>query len=189
MQKYDAIEQGIRTRDVAALREAIGNICYTCRDLSDGELERIIADVEAEGIKLMDDGLVGKPTISSQKSIFTDDDFSRAVFELKRNFCKERINDIKIIGSSLYKNNSIKNERKDLNTKTKKVSNQVEDTRQKKSLSHQTKKNKWLPFALVAMVILIIILVIMFIQKNKQNSNTKAHAKNDAVSVVAENRV
>jgi len=163
MQRYDAIERGIQTRDVAALKEAIGNICYTCRDLSDGELERIIEDVRSEGIKLLDDGIVGKPTISSQKSTFTDDDFSRAVFELKRNFCRERIEDVKIIGESLYKSNPIKQERKELDTEIKKASSRVEDNRQKKSQSHQTKKNNLMPIVLVAVVIILILLVLRFV--------------------------
>ena len=32
MQKYDAVEKGIANKDIKALREAIGSICYTNRD-------------------------------------------------------------------------------------------------------------------------------------------------------------
>ena len=54
MQKYDAIENGIAQNDVRALREAIGSICYTNRDFSDGEFFEVISYVESKGIQLKD---------------------------------------------------------------------------------------------------------------------------------------
>lgn len=102
MQKYDAIENGIAQNDVNALREAIGSICYTNRDFSNGEFFEAIKYVESKGIQLKDAVLVGNATISSQKSEFTDEDFAKAIFELKRNFCDERIQDVKTIGKKLY---------------------------------------------------------------------------------------
>lgn len=102
MQKYDAIENGIAKNDVKALREAIGSICYTNRNFSNGEFFEVVKYVESKGIQLKDKELMGNPTISSQKSEFTDEDFARAIFELKRNFCDERIQDVKMIGEKLY---------------------------------------------------------------------------------------
>lgn len=102
MQKYDAIEKGIAQNDVKALREAIGSICYTNRDFSNGEFFEAVKYVESKGIQLKDAELIGSPTISSQKSEFTDEDFAKAIFELKRNFCDARIQDVKTIGEKLY---------------------------------------------------------------------------------------
>lgn len=102
MQKYDAIESGIANNDIKALREAIGSICYTNRDFSNGEFFEVVKYVESKGIKLKDDKLQGNPTISSLKSEFNDEDFARAVFELKKNFCDERIRDVEAIGKKLY---------------------------------------------------------------------------------------
>lgn len=102
MQKYDVIENGIANNDVKALREAIGSLCYTNRDFSDGEFFEVVKYVEARGIQLKDQELIGIPTISSQKSEFSDEDFAKAVFELKRNFCDARISDVETIGKSLY---------------------------------------------------------------------------------------
>ena len=102
MQKYDAIEQGIAKKDVCGLREAIGNICYLCRDFSDGEFESAIAYVQERGIALYDSILQGE-LISSGKDTFTEEDFVSAVFELKQNFCKERVADVIKIGKTLYK--------------------------------------------------------------------------------------
>lgn len=99
---YEAIEKGIANHDIEGLREAIGSICYTNRTLSNGEFFEAITYVEKKGIKLKDDKLIGEPIISDQKKEFTDDDYARAVFELKKNFCDERIKDVQTIGKKLY---------------------------------------------------------------------------------------
>lgn len=100
--RYEAIEKGIANNDVKALREALGSIIYTNRDFSNGEFFKVLNYVESKGIKVKDSELIGKPPITSQKSEFTDEDFARAIFELKKNFCDERIKDVKTIGEKLY---------------------------------------------------------------------------------------
>lgn len=102
MKKYEAIEMGIAKKDIKALRATVGSLCYTCRDFSDGEFDEMVKYIEKKGLKLVEDHLIGNPTISSQKTTFTDEDFARAVFELKKNFCQERISDVKTIGKKLY---------------------------------------------------------------------------------------
>jgi hypothetical protein len=102
MQKYESIEKGIMENDVESLRESVGSICYTCRDFSNGEFDEVVAYVMSKGIKLLDDALVGT-LVSAGKDSYTDADFARAVFELKRNFCKERIENVKRIGIALYR--------------------------------------------------------------------------------------
>ena len=101
MQKYDVIEKGIDNNDVKSLREAIGSMCYINRDFSNPEFFEVIEYVESKGIKLKDDNLKGT-TISSQKSEFNDEDFIKAIFELKKNFCDKRIEDVETIGKKLY---------------------------------------------------------------------------------------
>ena len=105
MNAYETIEKAISNNDIEALREAIGSICYTSRDFSSGEFDEAVRYVESKGIKLKDNAIIGAPTISSQKREFTDQDFARAIFELKKNFCDERIEDVKTIGKSLYGHN------------------------------------------------------------------------------------
>ena len=105
MQTYEAIENGIRERDVEALREAIGGLCYACPDFSDGEFDEVVAYVTTQEIPLLDPALDGE-LIGTDKESFTDEDFARAVFELKRNFCEERIADVKAIGMALYGENT-----------------------------------------------------------------------------------
>lgn len=110
MQKYDAVEKGIANNDVKSLREAIGSICYTNRDFSNSEFFEVVRYVESNGIKLKDDTLVGAEPVSKIKTEFDEDDFTRAVFELKRNFCDERIKDVETIGKKLYGKKDIQKE-------------------------------------------------------------------------------
>lgn len=102
MQHYEAIENGIASRDIKKLREAIGSLCYTSRDFSSGEFDEAIRYVEGHGIKIKEN-YNGEPLISQEKTMYSDEDFANAVFELKNNFCNERIEDVKRIGKILYK--------------------------------------------------------------------------------------
>ena len=104
MQEYLAIENGIRDNDIEGLREAIGSICYTCRDFSNGEFDEAVEYVLDKGVALMDPCLDGE--LVSPKEEYTDEDFALAVFELKRNFCPERIEDVKTVGRALYQGES-----------------------------------------------------------------------------------
>ena len=69
MQKYDAIESGIKNNDISILRECVSNIIYASRNFSSGEFDEMVRYVESKGIKLKDDSLVGDPPIS-RKEIF-----------------------------------------------------------------------------------------------------------------------
>ncbi len=164
MQKYDAIENGIANNDVKALREAIGSICYTNRDFSNGEFFEVIRYVEAKGIQLKDQELVGEPTISSQKSEFSDEDFAKAIFDLKRNFCDARIKDVETIGKKLYG-------KKADTVKTSSVEGNTNGTKQNQGVcpnqySHQQNASKGLiAMGLVAGIAIIVIIVLLLVRK------------------------
>ncbi|SDB55437.1 hypothetical protein SAMN02910317_02874 [Ruminococcaceae bacterium FB2012] len=102
MNKFEAIESGIAEKDKEKLKEAMGNICYTDRSFSTNEFEEQLKHIKESGVDIIDDALDGE-LVSSGKAEFTDDDFANAVFELKYNFCRERIEDVKRIGRALYK--------------------------------------------------------------------------------------
>lgn len=154
MDKYEVIENGILNKDREVLRKAIGNLCYTSRDFSSGEFDEAIEYVESKGINLKDDFLVGVPTISSQKSVFTDEDFADAVFELKENFCDERIQDVKNIGKSLY---------------AKKEASPSEVSRDSSNLegqypncqSHQEKSRILMVIGLMAIIVIVLLVVLI----------------------------
>ena len=152
MQKYESIERGIANNDIVGLREAIGSICYTSRDFSSGEFDEVLRYVESKGIKLKDDTLDGK-LISDGKMAYTDEDFARAVFMLKKNFCNERIADVKKIGKALYK-------------KTAPVSVKSSQTGTSPNVKrHREESNlgKILPVAIGAAIILIAIIILLIV--------------------------
>lgn len=101
MQRYEVIEECIQSRDIEGLRVAIGNLCYT-RFGFFNEFDEAIPYVESKGIDIKE-AYNGEPLIFKEgKTTYTDDDFAIAVFELKNNFCDERIADVKKIGKALY---------------------------------------------------------------------------------------
>ena len=161
MQKYEAIENGIANNDIKALREAIGSIIYTNRDFSNGEFFEAIKYVESKGINIKDSELTGLPTISSQKKEYTDEDFARAIFQLKKNFCDERIKDVKTIGESLYGSKKI--------TSTEQIKTISKETSTKKrsagtvpnAKSHQQKITPIVVIGLVAVVGIIILVCLL----------------------------
>ena len=102
MREYDTIEKAILQNDIIGLREAVGIICYMDKDFSTGEFDEVVEYILQRGIQLKDSKLNGK-LVSETKKEYTEDDFVMAVFELKNNFCDERIRDVKKIGRSLYK--------------------------------------------------------------------------------------
>ena len=164
MQTYEAIEKGIENHDVAALREAIGSICYTCRDFSNGEFDAVVSDVEKRGIKLREDQLIGEATISSRKTSFTDEDFAKAVFYLKGNFCDERIEDVKKIGKTLYASES-KNQNKSLNAV--KENKRSQTGKNPNQVSHQSKQDQNIKIfvSLGVMAIIMVVIICLLLKK------------------------
>lgn len=162
MQQYETIENGIKNNDIRALREAIGSICYTNRDFSSGEFDEAIRYVESHGIKLKDPALIGEPLISSRKRTFTDDDFADAIFELKSNFCDERIKDVKTIGKELY-GNSFKDVKPHSNTQNTSIQKTDYGT-DPNVLSHRN-SNKGMAIGLVAVVVIVLIIILLLLKK------------------------
>lgn len=166
MQKYKIIEDAIAQKDIEALREAVGSICYASRDFSSGEFDQVVNYIESKGIRLKDDSLIGPPTISSQKDTFDEEDFTIAVFELKNNFCDERIQDVRTIGQALYGSDSQKESlSKDTflgkHTQTNKNEQKENKVLDPNLQSHPHKIAKALVMCVVAVIILMVILLIL----------------------------
>ena len=105
--KYDTIEKAITDNNITLLRESLGGLAYCCRDFSDGEFDRTLKYIESKGIQVKEKFNNNPPLISETKKPedLTHDDFTSAIFELKKNFCDERIKDAKIVGKILYPDN------------------------------------------------------------------------------------
>ncbi len=102
----EKLQEAINDGDISQVREIIGSACYLDRSFSNGVFDKLV-QYASQQINFMDDELVGD-LISTTKETYTDEDYSDAVFELKNNFCKSRINDVKTIGNALYGSNEFK---------------------------------------------------------------------------------
>ncbi len=154
MKTYESIEKGIENRDIEGLREALGSICYTNRRSFKEDLLAQIKYVEEKGIKIKEDILDGK-LVSEGKSIFTEDDFGDAVFELKSNFCDERIADVIKIAEIVYGDKETV-VAKDI---VKKSENSNPNQR-----SHQEKKLLAVGLILVAVVVALVVIVALILK-------------------------
>ena len=102
--KFDFMDKDIEKNDVQMLRNRIGNIIYTSRDFSSGDFDAAIKYVESKGIKLKEPYNSKYELVLNKKDLSecTREDFAAAVFNLKENFCTERINEVKKIGKYMY---------------------------------------------------------------------------------------
>lgn len=103
--------------------------------------------------------MIGNPTISSQKTTFTDEDFADAVFELKKNFCQERISDVKTIGKKLY--GTQKPEGKN--------GQASQGESRPKGESHQPKQ-EWRKIVVIGVVAIVAVIVLVLLIKNKMQA-------------------
>lgn len=95
----------IEEKDLASLREYIGTIVYTDRAFLHGEFESAIKYI-VEDCYLVEifEPFNQHPPLKSKLGYtdYQNSDFTEAIYELKNNFCRERIEDVKIIGKTLY---------------------------------------------------------------------------------------
>ena len=98
---------------------------------------------------------------------YTDEDFAKAIFQLKKNFCDERINDVKTIGEKLYGKNKSKPSKTIQKTESVKV--EVHNNNEKAGMdpnlkSHQQKVNPVVVLGLVAVVVIIVLVCLLVLK-------------------------
>ena len=153
MKLYQAIENEISIDDISALHEAVGNICYTCKDFSNGEFDDAVNYFNIKVPNFMDKEVKGS-LISDGKTTYSEDDFADAIFMLKKNFCKERIADVKKIGKAVYgrkKTSPLTSINKKLQQKltinlAEKIANKIRDLLQKAIVTFRQVIAKNTPF-------------------------------------------
>ena len=143
MQKYDIIEKAILKKDVYCLRQSVANIIMIDRNFSSNEFNEVLKYVNNK-INIMEPNLIGE-LVSTGKSSYTDNDLAKAIFELKENFCEERIEDAKKIGRTLYP----------IQKPTSKG-----ETQSKKDNHHQNKKSL-LPIIMLGILVVGIVLAVL----------------------------
>ena len=170
MRKYKEIENGIAKRNISALREAIGNICFTSKDFSSGEFDEAINYVKSKGIDILDYELIGD-LVSKGKDTYSKDDFADAVFMLQENFCKERIADVKKIGRAVYGQKKPASPPSPPRPQTPPVprytpGNRPNPPSHRKTSSRQSQSDmNWLPVAIGAIAVIGIIILIINLLK------------------------
>jgi hypothetical protein len=148
MEKFDTIEKALNDKDIMMLREAFGSLCYAKMDLSDGVFEEQLRYVQSK-INIKDDRLIGE-LIASGKTEFTLDDYADAVFELKENFCDERIEDVRTIGKALAVQRKKEQQEKD-----------TVGTVPNPQSHREKEKSQWLPVAAIAVLIIVIFIILV----------------------------
>ena len=132
------IKECIDNNDVEGIRVALTTIIYGDRNFSKGEFENSLNYVvNTCGIREIFEELdTTAPLIcnSVKGRNFNEDDFAEAVYELKVNFCRERIEDVKAISKVLY---PIKGQTNGICEKKKAVGGNVPG---KKSLNQKEQK-------------------------------------------------
>lgn len=141
MKKYKIIEKALAEKNKASLKRALGNIIFADRNFSTNEFNDVFRYIN-DKIEILEPTLIGE-LISEEKSEYNDSDFNNAVFELTENFCKERIEDVKKIGRTLYpiQKPTLKGE-----------------TQSKKDNHHQNKKSL-LPIIMLGILVVGILLI------------------------------
>lgn len=148
MYKNDVIEKYLRSGDVISVRECICGFCYTDRNFSTDKFDGAIQYVQSQGMEIFEK-YNGKPLLIDAKSEFTEQEYEDAVHELKKNFCKERISEVKKIGRAIYG---------EPKAETLKKNGTLP-----KELSHQDRKNHGIIVGgvLVAAVIIIVLCILL----------------------------
>lgn len=101
------VQECIANNDIRGLKGAFVAIIFSDRNFSSSDFDNTLNYIRKEtNLKILesfDNGELLSKKISSGN--ITEDDFGEAVYNLKVNFCKERIDDVKKLGKTLYGKN------------------------------------------------------------------------------------
>lgn len=127
------VQECIENSDVRGLKGALVGIIFSDRSFKSGDFDNTLSYIKNKtNINIMerfDNGELLSNKINSGK--VTEDDFEEAVYNLKVNFCEERIKDVKKLAKVLYgKNNAIQ------------TTGRAGQSQGKKHQSHQNVKNQ-----------------------------------------------
>lgn len=101
------VQECIANNDIRGLKGAFVGIIFSDRSFSKGEFDDTLDYIRKESnlkiLESFDNGEILSKKISGGN--ITEDDFEEAVYNLKVNFCTERIDDVKKLGRALYGKN------------------------------------------------------------------------------------
>lgn len=97
------VKECVKNQDIMGLRGALIGTILGDRTLSNGKLDNTLNFISSKNINIyekFDGGDIVFNTVENRN--FTEENYSEAIFNLKSNFCKERIADVKNISKELY---------------------------------------------------------------------------------------
>lgn len=148
------IKECIEKKDINRLRGTVTGILVRDRNASTGDFENNINYIIDEcGItELFENFDSTKPLVSDsvKDRRLTDEDFSDAVYYLKNNFCKERIDDVIKIGRELY---------------PKTIEQYEEEENKEQRAKKQKKKEKVAKYLTIVIVLIIFAIIALKILK------------------------
>ena len=132
----ELVKECIIDNDIVGLRGALIAIILSDMDFTKGRFDNTLKYLEDNNINIYDP-YNGEELMSKVKSSYEEKDFQDAIFNLEKNFCKERIKDVKIISKSLFrtsinKNNEYKKEYKSVNNVKPEIGTAKKKKRQQK---------------------------------------------------------
>ena len=104
------VQECIEKSDIRGLKGAFVGIIFSDRGFKSGDFDNTLSYIKSKTniniMEIFDNGELLSNKINSGK--VTEDDFGEAVYNLKVNFCEERIKDVKKLAKVLYgKNDTI----------------------------------------------------------------------------------
>lgn len=101
------VKDCIERKDIIGLKGAFVAIIFSDRNFSSGNFDSTLKYVVSETDLKIFESFDGSQLLSEKikSGNVTEDDFEEAVYDLKINFCMERINDVKKLGEFLYGKN------------------------------------------------------------------------------------
>ncbi|PRR82000.1 hypothetical protein [Clostridium vincentii] len=135
------VKECINNKDIKGLKGALVGIILSDRNFSKGYFDNTVSYIiDNCGSDMIYEKFDGEDILSVniKNSKITEDDFAEAVYNLKDNFCQERINDVKAISKEIYGNKAIgANKKEVIFTEDKDGNNPI-----KKQISHQREVNQ-----------------------------------------------
>lgn len=173
---FDFLKDDIQRDDIKSLRRKLIIIIQNDQDFSKGYFETACRYINKED-KIYEKLDKNVPLIlNNKKDNFTKDDFIDAIYNLKQNFSRERVQEVKKIGKVIYRDETKKNyppENMQKKTYTYSVS--------PKKKTKKKKGNLWI--TLIVVLIIGIVLGIgniikIFMQQDTTNQETQQDAIN-----------
>ena len=130
----ELVKECMNNNDIVGLKGALIAIIFSDKQFKTDDFDNTLEVLKLNGINIYEK-YDGKELISKTKQSFTNQDYRNSIFDLEKNFCIERINEVKNISKSIYGNvvkNSVSNNiRKEVTPAKKKKSSQKKSPTEK----------------------------------------------------------